>query len=48
MPRLIPALALSAAVAMSVVAHEPRASAKSQETHGVYHTQFENDSVRIS
>lgn len=32
---------------MSVVAFEPRASAEGQDTHGVYHTQFENDSVRL-
>lgn len=47
MPRLIPSLVLSAAVAMSVVALEPRASAEGQEAHGVYRTQFENDSVRV-
>jgi hypothetical protein len=47
MPRLIPSFALSAAAAMFVVALEPRASAEGQETHGVYHTQFENDSVRL-
>ena len=41
MPRLIHSLALSAAVVMSVVAFEPRASAEGQDTHGVYHTQFE-------
>ena len=32
---------------MSLVALEPRASAQGQETHGVYHTQFENDWVRL-
>jgi hypothetical protein len=47
MPRLNPSLALSAAVVIAVVALEPRASAEGQETHGVYHTQFENDSVRL-
>ena len=45
MPRLIPSLALSAAAAMFVAALSPRASAEGQETHGVYQTQFENESV---
>ncbi len=32
---------------MFVAAVSPRASAEGQETHGVYHTQFENDSIRL-
>ena len=47
MPRLIPSLALSATVAMSLVVLEPRPSAEGQEAHGVYRTPFENDSVRV-
>jgi len=47
MPRLIPSFALSAAVAISLVAFAPRSSTKAQETHAVYHTQFENDWVRL-
>lgn len=47
MPRLIPSLALTAAVVISNAVLEPRASAQVQEAHGVYHTQFENDWVRV-
>jgi hypothetical protein len=47
MPRLKSSLALSAAVAMSLAAFAPCVSAEGQEGHGVYHTQFENDSVRL-
>ena len=32
---------------MSNAALEPRASAQVQEAHGVYHTQFENESVKV-
>jgi len=32
---------------MSLVVPESRTSAKLQETHGVYHGQFENDWVRL-
>ncbi len=47
MPRLIPSLALTAAVVISNAVLEPRASAQVQKAHGVYHTQFENDWVRV-
>jgi hypothetical protein len=47
MPRLIPALALFAAAITSVAAFGPRASAHGQESPGPYHTQFENDWVRL-
>ncbi len=47
MPRLLPSFALSAAAAMFVAAVSPSASAEGQETHGVYHTQFENDSIGL-
>ena len=47
MPRLIPALALSAAVITSLAALEPRAAAQGPGGNGVYHTQFENDWVRL-
>jgi hypothetical protein len=47
MPRLIPALALAAAVITSLAALDPRAAAQGPGGYGVYHTQFENDWVRL-
>lgn len=47
MRRLTSSLALTAAVATFVLALGPNPSAQGQDGHGVYHTQFENDWVRL-
>lgn len=47
MPRLAASLVLSTAVATSVFVLDLRASATSQEASGVYHTQFENEWVKL-
>jgi quercetin dioxygenase-like cupin family protein len=47
MPRLTCSLALAAAVATSVLVLDRSTAAEGQEAHGVYHTQFENEWVRL-
>jgi hypothetical protein len=47
MPRLISSLAFSTAVVTALLLFAPRPQALDQNSSGVYHTQFENDWVRL-